>query len=156
MKCTTALNTRNTHTGIHKLTITIFSDLYKYKYNLTLLVEVERNHKKDCCIPDSLGIPSQKYNGKGELIPLDYHSKITEIMKIPSQFHRMELIYIVRTLRLSNVICRNFTERTFYFTHNTKQRVRMNAKHNIAQYTRYKGMCLTVNTGRKVTQRFCV
>lgn len=120
MKDATALNIWNTHRGIHKFTINIFSDLYKYKYNLTLLVEMEKNHKKDCCIPDSFRIPSQKYNAKGELIPLDYNSKITEITKIPSQFHRMELINIMRTVRLSNVICRTFTERTFYFIHNTK------------------------------------
>lgn len=46
MKDATALNIWNTHRGIHKFTINIFSDLYKYKYNLTLLVEMEKNHKK--------------------------------------------------------------------------------------------------------------
>lgn len=47
-------------------------------------MEMERNQGKDCYRPYFLGIPSLKYNAKGELSPLDYHCKITEIMKIPS------------------------------------------------------------------------
>lgn len=74
------------------------------------MVKVERNNRVDCLEIDSLN-----YNVEEELSSLKYHSKFTEIMKIPPQFHRINLKTTVRTLKFPNVICRTFAQRTSYF-----------------------------------------
>lgn len=46
---------------------------------------MERNNREGSSRAESLEIASRN-NTKEELRPLDYHSKFTEIMKIPPQF----------------------------------------------------------------------